>query len=110
MKLALLDALACCGVLAVISSPLACTRVPSVDDIGAFVAPAGMYSIMAEPAPAPPAPKPSGVCSACSGLGYVGDGVVRMTCQACGGTGKVVKSVLVPNCKDGKCPKPAMPR
>lgn len=105
MKLALLDALACCGVLAVISSPLACSPTPSVDDLQAFVAPAGMYSMLAAPAPPPAPPKPSDQCASCQGRGFVGDGVVRMTCQACGGTGKVLKSVLVPNCKDGSCRK-----
>jgi hypothetical protein len=107
MRLAILDALACCGVLAVISLPLACSPAPTVDDIQAFVAPTGLYSIMAAPpAPAPPAPapKPGDACPTCRGAGVVGDGVVRMTCQDCGGTGKVPKSVLVaPTCKDGKC-------
>ena len=52
-------------------------------------------------APTPP-PRPE-VCENCNGTGKVGDGRVSVTCPVCKGTGKPVKSVLVPNCPDGKC-------
>jgi hypothetical protein len=51
------------------------------------------------PTPAPPS---DGKCKNCDGLGYVGDGRIKVTCQACGGTGREPKSVVV-RCPDGKC-------
>jgi hypothetical protein len=56
----------------------------------------------ADESPDDAAPKPGDPCPNCDGRGYVGDGTVRVTCQACGG-GKVVRSVLVRECPDGKC-------
>lgn len=52
------------------------------------------------PTPAPPG---DGKCKNCDGLGYVGDGRIKITCTACGGTGREPKSVLVRPCPDGKC-------
>ena len=51
------------------------------------------------PTPAPPS---DGKCKNCDGRGYVGDGMVKVTCQPCGGTGREPKSVVV-KCPDGKC-------
>ena len=53
------------------------------------------------PTPAPPAPPSDGKCKNCDGLGYVGDGRIKITCTACGGTGREPKSVV--KCPDGKC-------
>ncbi len=54
-----------------------------------------------EMAPAP-APK-SDDCQRCEGRGVLGDASsIRITCPDCKGTGKKAKSVLKPNCPDGK--------
>lgn len=36
-----------------------------------------------------PKPKPGDTCPDCNGLGYVGDGTVRVKCVPCDGTGRV---------------------
>lgn len=81
-------------------------------DLRPFVAVAVRYSIQAASTPAPPSP--SGKCKTCRGLGYVGDGKVRVTCGACGGTGveptPTAPAAAPNNCKDGTCPTPTTKR
>ena len=50
-------------------------------------------------------PKPGDTCPNCDGRGYVGDGVVKVECQPCRGGGKVIASVMVVPCPDGRCPQ-----
>ena len=60
-----------------------------------------VVQMRAEIAPTP-APPSDGKCKNCDGLGYVGDGRIKITCTTCGGTGREPKSVVV-KCPDGKC-------
>jgi hypothetical protein len=39
--------------------------------------------------PDDPKPQPGDKCPDCNGLGYVGDGTVRVKCVPCDGTGRV---------------------
>lgn len=78
---------------------------PPPPDLRPLVAVSAKYSLLAQVSPAP-APPDDGICKPCRGTGRVGDGRVSVECAACGGTGKTPKSVLAPECKDGKCPSP----
>jgi RecJ-like exonuclease len=76
-----------------------CSPAPA-RDLRPFVAVSAKYSLMDESKPLTPE---DDTCKTCRGTGRLGDGKVSVECSACGGTGKTPKSVLAPECKDGKC-------
>ena len=91
----------CMTVLAVL---IGCNAPADTKVLEPFIAAAGQYSVMASSSPPPPQVV-GGVCEACFGRGFVGDGVVKTKCLRCDGTGKK-KATATPNCKDGSCQIP----
>jgi hypothetical protein len=126
MKHAILDSLGAVAVMASLTLPFGCVRVPATQaDLQPLVAVAGQYAMLSQ---ASPKPAPSGVCSNCGtkvppGGGFVGDGRVKVPCPecnkdakascGCNGKGYVVRpdgsrwacqcSKGGAQCLDGKC-------
>lgn len=60
-----------------------------------------------EPGDPSPDDAPAGTCPDCDGLGYVGDGRIRIDCQRCDGTGKLSQESRLPSTTPPKAGPPA---
>ena len=86
MKHAILDSLGAVAVMAAMTLPFGCVKVPATQaDLQPLVAVAGQYAMQSQAAPKP---APSGVCPNCGtkvppGGGWVGDGTIKVPCPEC---------------------------
>jgi hypothetical protein len=86
MRHAITDSLGAVAVMAAMTLPFGCVKVPATQaDLQPLVAVAGQYAMLSQGAPKP---APSGVCSNCGakvppGGGWVGDGTIKVPCPEC---------------------------
>lgn len=70
---------------------------------GVIAIAAASIDVVPDPNPGPGPKPPSDVCPHCDGLGYVGDGTLRVKCQPCDGTGRLKRGgmLFLPNLHRG---------
>jgi hypothetical protein len=86
MKHAILDSLGVVAVVAALTLPLGCVKLPAKQaDLQPLVAVAGQYAMQSQ---SNPKPAPTGTCPNCGakvppGGGWVGDGTIKVPCPEC---------------------------